>query len=66
LIREGMAADVLVFDEILVSDKSTFSQPHAYSAGFRYVIVNGEIAIDDGNVTHSRSGTVLYGPGFAR
>lgn len=59
LIREGMAADIVVFDEKTVSDNSTFSQPHAYSTGFRYVVVNGELAIDDGKSTGLRSGVVL-------
>src|SRR6478609_3041606 len=38
LIREGMAADVLVFDEKTVGDAATFTSPHTYSKGFRYVI----------------------------
>lgn len=65
MIREGMAADVVVFSEKDVADLSTFNKPHAYSAGFKYVIVNGQIVIDDGRHTGTRSGTVLHGPGFA-
>jgi len=63
LIREGMAADIVVFDEGIVGDRSTFTHPHAYSTGFRYVIVNGQIVIKDGIHTGVRSGVVLYGPG---
>jgi N-acyl-D-amino-acid deacylase len=59
LIREGLAADLVVFDEKTVSDRSTFSTPHAYSEGFRHVIVNGQLAIRDGKSTGIRSGTVL-------
>ncbi len=59
LLREGLAADILIIDEKLVTDNSTFSQPHAYATGFRYVIVNGEVAIEDGKMSGKRSGKVL-------
>jgi N-acyl-D-amino-acid deacylase len=65
-VRPGMAADIVVFDENKVGDLSTFSKPHAYSAGFRYVLVNGQLAIENEKLTTTRSGTVLYGPGFVR
>ena len=63
LIREGMAADILVFDEKTVGDAATFTAPHAYSKGFKYVIVNGEVTIDNGKHTGARSGSVLKGQG---
>ena len=63
LIREGMAADILVFDERTVGDAATFTNPHAYSKGFKYVIVNGEVTIDNGKHTGARSGSVLKGRG---
>ena len=65
LIREGMAADIVIFDEKTVGDKSTFTQPHAYSTGFKHVIVNGKLTIENSQLTGTRSGTVLYGPGYA-
>jgi len=64
LIREGMAADIVVFDESTVADQSTFSKPHAFSSGFRYVMVNGQLVIEDGKHTGIRSGMVLHGPGY--
>jgi len=64
MIREGMAADIVVFDEKLIADQSTFSQPHAYAKGFKYVLVNGKTVIDEGRHTGVRSGAVLYGPGY--
>jgi len=64
LIRESMAADIVVFDENLVGDLSTFDKPHVFSAGFRYVLVNGELVIENGNHTGTRSGAVLRGPGY--
>lgn len=63
LIREGMAADLVVFDEGTVQDASTFEKPHAYSNGIEYVIVNGTITMEKGKHTGQRNGMVLYGPG---
>ncbi|MBX7124764.1 MAG: D-aminoacylase [Cyclobacteriaceae bacterium] len=63
LLRVGMAADILVFDDRTVSDPSTFQKPHAYSTGFHYVIVNGQVTVDQGRHTGVRSGRVLKGPG---
>jgi len=64
LIREGMAADIVVFDEMTVGDAATFTNPHVYSKGFNYVMVNGEVVIDNGKLTGVRSGVVLKGPGW--
>ena len=61
LLREGFAADIVVFDEAEVNDLATFEKPHAYSKGFKYVIVNGEVVIDEGRHTGLRSGIVLKG-----
>ncbi len=63
LIKEGMAADILVFDEEKVQDLSTFEKPHQYSTGFQFVIVNGKVTVDNGNHTSVRNGVVLFGPG---
>jgi N-acyl-D-amino-acid deacylase len=63
LLREGFAADVVVFDEHTVSDAATFTQPHAFSRGFHYVLVNGEVVMEKGKHTGTRSGQALKGPG---
>jgi N-acyl-D-amino-acid deacylase len=63
LIRPGMWADVVVFDEKTVTDKATFQKPHAYSEGFAYVLVNGEIVIDHGSHTGAKAGKVLMSAG---
>jgi N-acyl-D-amino-acid deacylase len=63
LLREGMAADLVVFDENTVSDASTFSKPHAFSKGFAYVIVNGTLTLANGGHTGARAGKILKGPG---
>jgi N-acyl-D-amino-acid deacylase len=62
LVREGMAADLVVFNENTVQDESTFEKPHAYPTGFEYVIVNGTITMAVGRHTGARNGRILKGP----
>jgi N-acyl-D-amino-acid deacylase len=59
LLRDGFAADIVVFDAATVKDLSTYDQPHQYSTGFDYVLVNGVITVDAGKHNGSRAGTVL-------
>jgi N-acyl-D-amino-acid deacylase len=59
LVREGMAADLVVFDPARVADKATFAKPHQYSQGFDFVLVNGKLAVDDGKLTDARGGQAL-------
>jgi N-acyl-D-amino-acid deacylase len=66
LVREGMAADLVIFNPQTVSDKSTFNQPHAYAEGFDYVIVNGNITSERGKHTGEKNGQFLKGPGFTQ
>ncbi len=63
LLREGYAADIVIFDEKEVKDVSTFESPHAYSKGFHYVIVNGTLTVEDDKHTGARAGMPLFGPG---
>ena len=63
LIHEGMAADIVIFDENKVADRATFEKPHAYSIGFEYVFVNGGLIVNSGKHTGTRSGVVVLGPG---
>ncbi|MES1214766.1 MAG: amidohydrolase family protein, partial [Bacteroidota bacterium] len=63
ILKEGMAADIVIFDEKEVQDVSTYEKPHAYSKGFHYVIVNGVLTVDNENHTGARAGQALYGPG---
>jgi N-acyl-D-amino-acid deacylase len=59
LLKEGFAADIVVFNEATVKDQSTYEQPHQYSTGFKYVLVNGKLVIDNGQHNGTRSGMVL-------
>jgi len=48
LIREGFAADLLIFDPPEIRDTATFENPHAYAEGFDWVFVNGVPVIEEG------------------
>jgi N-acyl-D-amino-acid deacylase len=63
ILKEGMAADIVIFDEKEVTDKATFENPHQYSAGFKYVLVNGRLVLENGVHNGTRSGRTLKGPG---
>ncbi len=58
-IREGFAADLVIFDETKVTDKATFDQPHQYAVGFSTVIVNGEVIFDGTKMTGAMPGQPL-------
>lgn len=59
LLREGLAADITVFDADAIVDRATFTDPHHYSEGVRFVLVNGEVVVADGAVTGALPGRVL-------
>jgi N-acyl-D-aspartate/D-glutamate deacylase len=59
LLKEGFFADINVFDPATIIDKATFDKPHQYPEGLKYVIVNGEIVVDNGKHTGARPGLVL-------
>lgn len=59
LIREGLYADLTVFDEHNFGDRATFSDPHQYSKGLRCVIVNGEVVVENGKHTGALAGMIL-------
>src|SRR2546427_1281492 len=64
LLREGYFADITIFDPRTVIDRATFEEPNQYPVGINYVIVNGQIEVDDGQRTQTNSGRVLRGPGY--
>ena len=66
LLEVGFAADVVAFDLAKVRDVSTFADPVHYSEGFPYVVVNGQLVVDEGKTTRSRPGRILLGPGAKR
>ncbi len=62
VLRTGMKADIAIFNPDTVRDTATFEKPHSYAEGVTAVIVNGQVAFEDGKMTAARPGRVLYGP----
>jgi N-acyl-D-aspartate/D-glutamate deacylase len=66
LIREGYFADITIFDPKTVIDRATFEDPNQHPIGINYVIVNGQIEVDNGKRTPALGGRPLPGPGHGR
>jgi N-acyl-D-amino-acid deacylase len=66
VLKEGMWADVVVFDPNTIRDLATFENPNQLSQGMEYVLVNGVAVIDQGKQTGALPGKVLRGAGYAR
>ena len=64
LIREGFAADLVIFDENAIIDQATFDKPHQFPVGISYVIVNGVPVLEKDQMTAARPGVALRGPGY--
>ncbi len=58
-IAPAMRADLVIFDPATVADRSTIKAPTAAPVGLPYVIVNGQLALDNGETTPARAGRVL-------
>lgn len=63
-LRPGYYADVVLFDPEQIQDHATFDDPHRYATGMRYVLVNGELVLDEGEHTGALPGRVVRGPGW--
>jgi dihydroorotase/N-acyl-D-amino-acid deacylase len=66
VLKQGMWADVVVFDAANIRDVATFENPNQLSQGMEYVLVNGVPVIDGGKMTKALPGKVLRGPGYKR
>jgi dihydroorotase/N-acyl-D-amino-acid deacylase len=64
VLKQGMWADVVVFDPATIRDKATFESPNQFSEGMEYVLVNGVPVIENGKMTGALPGKVLRGPGY--
>ncbi len=58
-IAIGTWADITIFDPATIADKSTYENPHQYSVGVSYVLVNGKVVLEDGKLTAERPGRLL-------
>jgi N-acyl-D-amino-acid deacylase len=65
VLKKGMWADVVVFDPEKVRDVADFENPNRLSVGMDYVLVNGVLVIEEGNMTNALPGKVLRGPGYS-
>jgi dihydroorotase/N-acyl-D-amino-acid deacylase len=64
LLSPGYFADIVVFDPETIHDVATFEDPNRPAVGMRYVVVNGQLVIDEGKQTEARPGRGLRGPGY--
>ena len=64
LITEGYYADIAIFDADEIIDKATFEEPHQYATGIKFVLVNGQVVVEQGRHTGRRPGKIIYGPGY--
>lgn len=59
LVKNGYAADLVVFDASRIGDRATYGRPHQHSEGILWVLVNGRVAIENGVPNGVRAGRVL-------
>jgi N-acyl-D-amino-acid deacylase len=64
VIREGLKADVTIFNLDRIADVADYENPTAYPTGIDYVTVNGQLVIDQGRHTGAKPGDVLWGAGY--
>ena len=62
-LKEGMFADVVVFDQATIADRATYEKPHQYAVGMKHVFINGVQVLKDGEHTGAKPGRALWGPG---
>jgi N-acyl-D-amino-acid deacylase len=63
-LKQGHYADIVIFDPSKIQDHATFQDPHQYSTGMQYVLVNGITVLKDGEHTGALPGKVVRGPGW--
>jgi dihydroorotase/N-acyl-D-amino-acid deacylase len=62
VLKQGMWADIVVFDPETIRDAATFDNPNQLSDGMRFVLVNGVPVIEEGKMTNALPGKVVLGP----
>lgn len=64
VIKDGMWADIVVFNPEAITDHATYENPNQLSQGMEYVLVNGVPVVDRGKMTNALPGKVLRGPAW--
>jgi len=64
VLKEGMWADIVIFDPATIHDAATFESPNQLSEGVEYVLVNGVPVIEGDKMTDALPGKILHGPGY--
>ena len=64
VLKEGLYADIVIFDPETIIDRATFERPHQVSEGVRDVFVNGVAVVRDGRHTGAKPGMIVRGPGY--
>ena len=59
VIQAGNYADLVIFDQQSITDHATFLEPHQYSTGVEHLLINGQLAIQDGQLTTALPGQTL-------
>ena len=52
-------ADLVIFDPQKIKDRATYKNPYQYPEGIEWVIINGQIAVENGNFTGIKAGRIL-------
>lgn len=63
-LREGLKADLTIFNFNTIQDTASYENPESYPIGIDYVIVNGQLVVDQGRHTGVKPGAILRGPGY--
>jgi len=66
VLKQGMWADVVVFNPDEVRDLATFENPNQLSVGMQSVLVNGVPVLEEGKATNALPGKILFGPGYQK
>jgi dihydroorotase/N-acyl-D-amino-acid deacylase len=66
VLKQGMWADLVIFDPQTIRDLATFEEPNQLSVGMDFVLVNGVPVIAEGKMTGAKPGKVLRGPGYKK
>lgn len=63
-LESGYFADVVIFDAETFRDHADYDDPHHYATGMKYVLVNGDVVLENGEPTDARPGRFVKGPGW--